>query len=68
MTLQCLVTGREWCDFVSFDPRVDERFRLFVRRFYPTKEQLAEVEAEAIQFLAEVDQMFDVLTRMEMVE
>lgn len=68
MTLQCLVTGREWCDFVSFDPRVDERFRLFVRRFYPTKEQLAEVEAEAVQFLAEVDAMFEVLSRMEMVE
>lgn len=68
MTLQCLVTGREWCDFVSYDPRVDERFRLFVRRFYPTKEQLAEVETEAIQFLAEVDAMFDVLSRMEMVE
>jgi hypothetical protein len=68
MTLQCLVTGREWCDFVSYDPRVDERFRLFVRRFYPTKEQLAEVETEAVQFLAEVDAMFDVLSRMEMVE
>jgi hypothetical protein len=61
-------TGREWVDFVSFDPRVDEPHQLFVRRFYPTKEQIAEVESEAIQFLAEVDVMFEVLSRMEMIE
>jgi hypothetical protein len=68
MILQAACTGREWVDFVSFDPRVDERFQLFVRRFYPTKEQIAEVEAEAVQFLAEVDAMFEVLSRMEMIE
>jgi hypothetical protein len=68
MILQAACTAREWVDFVSFDPRVDEPHQLFVRRFYPTKEQIAEVEAEAIQFLAEVDAMFEVLSRMEMIE
>lgn len=68
MILQAACTGREWVDFVSFDPRVDERFQLFVRRFYPTKEQIAEVEAEAVQFLAEVDAMFEVLTKRELIE
>jgi hypothetical protein len=68
MILQAACTGREWVDFVSFDPRVDEPHQLFVRRFYPTKEQIAEVESEAIQFLAEVDVMFEVLSRMEMIE
>jgi len=68
MILQAACTGREWVDFVSFDPRVDERFQLFVRRFYPTKEQIAEVEAEAIQFLAEVDAMFEILTKRELIE
>ena len=68
MILQAACAGREWVDFVSFDPRVDEQHQLFVRRFYPTKEQIAEVEAEAIQFLAEVDVMFEVLSRMEMIE
>lgn len=68
LILQLCCTGREWVDFVSFDPRVDEPHQLFVRRFYPTKEQIAEVEWEAMQFLAEVDAMFEVLSRMEMVE
>ena len=29
----CLVTGRDWCDFVSFDPRIEGPLRLFVKRY-----------------------------------
>lgn len=59
MTCQCLITGREWCDFVAFDPRVPEAIQIFVKRFTPTKEELEEVKNHAIRFLAEVDEMFD---------
>ena len=34
MLAELCCAGREWCDFVSFDPRLPERFQLFVRRFY----------------------------------
>jgi hypothetical protein len=35
MQMQLLCSGREWVDFVSFDPRVvNEAARLHVRRFY----------------------------------
>ena len=35
MQMQLLCSGRQWVDFVSFDPRVvNEAARLYVRRFY----------------------------------
>ena len=66
MCLQALCTGRPWVDFVSYDPRMPEANRLFVRRYTPTAEELAEVEAEAIKFLGEVEEMFEQLTQVEM--
>jgi hypothetical protein len=66
MCLQALCTGRPWVDFVSYDPRMPEANRLFVRRYTPTAEELAEVEAEAIKFLGEVEEMFEQLTKVEM--
>ena len=68
MVLQCAVTQRGWVDFVSFDSRLPEEQRLYVRRFFPTDKQIEEIEKEAKLFLAEVEGMFDVITRMEMVE
>lgn len=65
MATQLLITGRDWCDFVAFDPRVAEASQLFVRRYVPTKEEFEEIETGAMQFLAEVDLMFDRLTRGE---
>jgi hypothetical protein len=66
MCLQALCTGRPWVDFVSYDPRMPEANRLFVRRYTPTAEELAEVEAEAVKFLGEVEEMFEQLTQVEM--
>lgn len=60
MVVQIACTGRAWCDFVAFDPRIrDERRRLFIRRYTPTAEEVATVEAGAEQFLRELDAMFD---------
>jgi hypothetical protein len=68
MVLQAAVTGRSWVDFVSYDPRMPEAQQLLVRRFYPTAGQIAEIETEADKFLAEVDALFDTITRREMIE
>jgi putative phage-type endonuclease len=68
MTLQAAVTGRSWVDFVSYDPRMPEPQQLLVRRFYPTAGEMVEIEAEAEKFLAEVDVLFDTITRREMIE
>jgi putative phage-type endonuclease len=57
MMWQMACTGRKWVDFVSFDPRLPENLRLFVVRFEPTAQEIAEVEAQVVDFLATVDEL-----------
>lgn len=46
---------REWCDFVSFDPRMPEDLRMFVKRFYRDDKLIAGMQLEIEQFLSEVE-------------
>ena len=54
MQAQMACTGRSWCDFVSFDPRMPERSRLFIKRVMREDDYIAEREAEVKKFLDEV--------------
>ncbi|KKB80817.1 exonuclease [Devosia soli] len=55
MLWQMACTGRQWCDFVSFDPRLPENMRLFVKRLHRDDARIAELEAEVSEFLTEID-------------
>jgi putative phage-type endonuclease len=55
MQWQMACTGRQWCDFVSFDPRMPEAMRLFVSRVTRDDAAIAELEAEVSKFVAELD-------------
>lgn len=52
---QMTCTGRAWCDWISFDPRMPEDMRLFVKRILRDDDLIAELETEVAAFLAEVD-------------
>ena len=52
---------RDWCDFVSYDPRLPEHLQLFVKRFERDNERIGLMEAGVLQFLSEVD---DILARL----
>ena len=52
---QMACAGREWCDFVSYDPRLPESMRLFWRRVERSDELIAELEKEVAAFLTEID-------------
>lgn len=54
---QLWVTGREWCDFISFDPRLPQKNQLFVKRVKRDEELIQEMEQETIKFLAEVESL-----------
>ena len=54
MLWQMLCTGRKWCDFVSFDPRMPEELQLFIKRYEPLPEELKECQEKAIVFLESV--------------
>jgi hypothetical protein len=62
MQLQLACTGRAWCDFVSFDPRLPPSVQGFVRRYVPAPGELDRLEEDIRHFLKEVDDMFDRLT------
>lgn len=55
MMWQMACTGRQWCDFASFDPRLPEEMRLFVIRLRRDEQMIADLEREVGKFLAEVD-------------
>lgn len=52
---QMACTGRAWCDFVSFDPRMPSDMQMFVRRVLRDDEAIKAYEAEVLAFLEEVD-------------
>ena len=54
---QLWVTGRQWCDFVSYDPRLPKRNQLLIVRTERDESLIKEMEAETIQFLSEVNQL-----------
>lgn len=56
MQTQMAVMNRQWCDFVSFDPRLPEDLQLFVIRVNRDDEYIAKLEEEVSIFLEEVDE------------
>lgn len=64
MQWQLACTGRKWCDFVSYDPRMPAELRLFVRRVDRDDERIAELEREVSAFITEVDRTCDNLKAM----
>ena len=61
MLWQMACTERQWCDFVSFDPRMPEEFQLFVVRFRRDEERIKAMEAEVEEFLLSAMQVIDKL-------
>jgi putative phage-type endonuclease len=61
MQWQMACTGRAWCDFVSFDPRMPEDMQLLIKRVPRDEALIAEYEAEVVKFLAEVQETVDKL-------
>lgn len=55
MTWQMACTGRQWCDFVSFDPRLPPETQLFIHRFPRDNAAIEVLETQVIDFLTEVE-------------
>jgi putative phage-type endonuclease len=55
MQWQMACTGRSWCDFASFDPRLPADMQLHVSRVNRDPIIIADLEKEVRSFLAEID-------------
>jgi putative phage-type endonuclease len=55
MQWQMACTGRKWCDFVSFDPRMPDGLQIFIQRVAFDAEYVKMLEAEITGFLGELE-------------
>ena len=65
MQWQMACAKRDWCDFVSFDPRMEEGLQLFVKRVEYHAMYVAELEKEVIYFLMDVEDKINKLNKLK---
>jgi len=65
MQFQMACTGRQWCDFVSFDNRLPTELQLFVKRVPRDNVFIRLIEGEIVQFLAELDDKINKLMKVK---
>jgi putative phage-type endonuclease len=64
MQWQMACTGRDYCDFVSFDPRLPDGMKIFVRTLRRDVEVIKTLEEEVSKFLAEMDAKIEQLKKL----
>lgn len=65
MQWQMECTGRKWCDFVSYDPRMPIDLQLFMVRVDRDEELTADIVAAVESLLVEVEQVINDLARRQ---
>ena len=51
------INGRQWCDFISFDPRIDGDAGFFVQRIYRDEEYIQTLEEKVSAFVRKMEQV-----------
>ena len=64
MQWQMACTGRDYCDFVSFDPRLPDGMKIFVRTVRRDVEMIRNLEEEVSKFLAEIEAKIEQLKKL----
>ena len=64
MQFQMACAGRNYCQYVVFDPRMPPKAQLFVKRVDRDNKYIAEIETEIVKFLAEVDAQVQQLNKI----
>ncbi len=64
MMWQMACTGREWVDYVSFDPRLPVDLRIKINRVYRVAKMIQDLENDVTSFLSEVDMKIQSLMKL----
>ena len=64
MQWQMACTGRQWCDFVSYDPRLPPNLSMLIKRIDRDNDLIAEMEIEVREFLDEVTRTVELLGKI----
>lgn len=62
MHWQMACTGRQWCDFVSYDPRMPPEMQMEVRRVHRDEQTIRDLEVAVVLFLEEVASTVEALS------
>jgi putative phage-type endonuclease len=65
MQWQMACTDRQWCDFVSFDPRMPEALQMKIIRVNFNEMLVTDLENQVEQFLYEVQEKVDFLNNLK---
>jgi len=65
MQFQLACTGRQWCDFLSFDNRLPTELQMFVKRVPRDDMYIKLIEDEIVKFLAELDTKINQLMKVK---
>jgi putative phage-type endonuclease len=55
MQVQMMCCGRDWCDFVSFDPRMPGDMNFWMQRVHADHASQTDIKAEVIKFLGDLE-------------
>lgn len=58
---QMWVMERDWCDFVSFDPRISVEARYFCKRVYRDEDYIKNLKSECLAF---IDDLYEMLGKL----
>lgn len=61
MYWQMACAQRDWCDFVSYDPRLPDDFALFIKRLEWNGERIKAIEKEVETFISELNSLCESL-------
>lgn len=64
MQWQMACTGRKWCDFMSYDPRLPAEMQIHIARVERNDTMIEEMEKEVLTFLSEVDEKLTALRKV----
>ena len=59
-----LVSGASWCDFISYDPRVEDDYKMFIFRLHRNESEIKHIKKRirlSIQYMNELKTFFQTL-------
>lgn len=62
---QLWVSGREWCDFVSYDPRINVSASFLQQRVFRDEEYIQEMKSKCDEFVTEMNNRMKLLGVLE---
>jgi putative phage-type endonuclease len=68
MQFQMACTGRQWCDYLSYDKRLPEPMRIWIKRVTRDTKMITELEIAACVFLTEIEETIAALKSKYMVK